>query len=491
MSIPIKCILAIDCTDGIANDFGIPWKIKEDMKFFQEMTTTCNGKGAINAVIMGRKTYESIGSPLKNRLNIVITSKPVTNNEESDNINQVVQFITLELALEWLNSQTDLYIESIFIIGGKQLYDTCFEKSLCEKIYITRISGDYKTTLKINVKLDQYKLTNESSLNVCDGNDPEKGSFEIKFLTYTNKIVNLKNREEIQYLKLLDDVITNGNLRPTRNANTYALFGKSLEFDLKKGFPLLTTKKMFLRGIFEELKFFLLGQTDTKILENEGVNIWKGNTCREFLDTNGHLDYEEGDMGPMYGFQLRHFGAEYKGSKNDYTGEGVDQFTEVINLLKTDRYSRRILMTTYNPSQAKKGVLYPCHGLTIQFGIEGNNELVCSMYQRSVDCFLGLPFNIASYALLMHIICSIVNNDLEYDNRLKVGRLMMFLGDTHVYEDHVCAVKEQLKNFPNRFPKLEITKQITNIEDISNLNFNDIQLTGYNSYGSIKAKMIA
>lgn len=491
MSIPIKCILAVDIANGIANDFGIPWKIKEDMKFFQEITTTCKGKGAYNAVIMGRKTYESIGTPLKNRLNIVITSNPILNNNECVDINNVIQFSTFELATQWLNLQTALYIESIFVIGGKQLYEMCFETGICEQIYITKIFGDYKTTLKININLDQYNLENESRINVVDNNDPERGAIEIRFLTYTNKTVTIKNPEEMQYLKLLNDIITTGDLRPTRNAKTYALFGKFLEFDLKKGFPLLTTKKMFLRGIFEELKFFLLGETDTKILESKGVNIWKGNTSREFLDANGHSNYEEGDMGPMYGFQFRHFGAEYKGCKHDYTGEGIDQFAEVINLLKTDRYSRRILMTTYNPAQSKEGVLYPCHGLTVQFAVEGGNELVCAMDQRSMDCFLGAPFNIASYALLVHIICSIVNNGISEENHLVPGRLVMFLGDTHVYEDHFGAVQEQLKNSPNRFPKLTIIKQIMDIEDIQNLEFNDIRLIGYNSHNSIKAQMIA
>ena len=192
----------------------------------------------------------------------------------------------------------------------------------------------------------------------------------------------VENLEEQHYLNLMNNIITKGHNRQTRNSKTWSLFGNHMEFDLTDGkFPLLTTKKMFLRGIFEELKFFLLGKTDTKVLEEKGVNIWKGNTCKEFIDSL-KLPYCEGDMGPMYGFQLRHFGAEYDGCKYDYTNKGFDQFKLVLDTLKKDKYSRRIMMTTYNPAQVHLGVLPPCHGITVQFGVEGENNLCCHMYQR-------------------------------------------------------------------------------------------------------------
>lgn len=493
MNIPIKCILAVDANNGIATNGEIPWKIKEDLKMFQETTTTCKGQHAMNAIIMGRKTYESIGKVLKGRLNIVISSNAIDNNYNE--INKQLYFLTYLDAITWLNEQKYYYIESIFIIGGKQLYDWCFKNAICDEIYITKIKSDYKTTLHVDIDFIPYEYTKEykNIIHVTDRNDPEKGSTEVEFLKYVRDVSTTKNQEEINYLKLMKDIIQTGNLRPTRNANTYALFGKSLEFDLKNGFPLLTTKKMFLRGIFEELKFFLSGKTNTKELEDKEVNIWKGNTNREFLDNNGHQDYLEGDMGPMYGFQLVHFGAKYKGCDHDYGDEGYNQLNDVINLLINDKYSRRILMTTYNPSQSKEGVLYPCHGLTIQFAVEGknSNELVCSMYQRSADFFLGIPFNIASYALLVHIICNIVNNNVTDENKLIPGRLIMFVGDVHVYEGHLEAVNLQLGNIPHRFPWLNINKQLLEIKDISNLEFTDIDLIGYNSYKSIKAEMYA
>lgn len=493
MNIPIKCILAVDVNNGIATNEGIPWKIKEDLKMFRETTTKCKGQMAINAIVMGRKTYDEIGKVLKGRLNIVISSNAKDNDYED--INKPLYFLTYNDAIEWLNKQKSYYIESIFIIGGKQLYDWCFKNIVCDEIYITKINSDYKTTLYVDIDFVPYEYTKEykNIINVTDHNDPEKGSIEIEFLKYIRDISTIKNNEETNYLKLMKDIICNGNLRATRNANTYALYGKSLEFDLKNGFPLMTTKKMFLRGIFEELKFFLLGKTNTKLLEEKGVNIWKGNTAREFLDNNSHQNYQEGDMGPMYGFQWCHFGTEYKGCNYNYGYEGYNQLQDVINLLINDKFSRRILMTTYNPAQAKEGVLYPCHGLTIQFAVEGtnSNELVCSMYQRSADFFLGIPFNIASYALLIHIICNIVNNNVTEENKLIPGRLIMFMGDVHVYEGHIDAVNEQLKNTPYRFPWLNINKQLVGIGDIPNLEFTDIDLIGYNSYNSIKAEMYA
>jgi thymidylate synthase len=494
MNIPIKCILAVDVNSGIATQNGIPWKIKEDLKMFQEITTTCKGKGAINAVIMGRKTYESIGKVLKGRLNVVITSSEQPNENIVD-IETPLYFKTQYSAIAWLYQQKTYYVESIFIIGGQQLYDWCISNVMCDEIYITQIKSDYKTTLFVDTDIlfYEYDVVHKECKNVTDYNDPEKGSIEIEFLKYEKSTKICKNQEEQNYLNMMKNIIKNGNLRPTRNANTFALFGKSLEFDLKNGFPLLTTKKMFLRGVFEELKFFALGKTNTKELEEKGVNIWKGNTSREFLDKNGHPNYQEGDMGPMYGFQLSHFGAEYKGCDYNYESEGYNQLEDVINLLKTDKFSRRILMTTYNPSQSKEGVLYPCHGLTIQFAVEGkqSNELVCSMYQRSADFFLGIPFNIASYALLVHIICNIINNNVEKENQLIPGRLVMFMGDVHVYEGHLEAVYSQLNNLPNRFPWLYINKQLSNFKDIENLEFTDLELIGYNSYQSIKAEMYA
>jgi thymidylate synthase len=224
-----------------------------------------------------------------------------------------------------------------------------------------------------------------------------------------------ENQEEQKYLDLMKDLLIEGNITSTRNGYTRSKFGTTLEFDLKNGYPLLTTKKMFFKGICEELLFFLRGDTDSKKLSNKGIKIWEKNTDRTFLDSMGFTQREEGDLGPMYGFQWRHFNAEYNGCNEDYTEKGVDQLKYVLNELKTNPNSRRIIMTTYNPQQAKDGVLFPCHGISIQFNVQETEDsyiVNLSQNQRSADYFLGLPFNIASYALLLELICHQLN--LEY-----------------------------------------------------------------------------
>lgn len=405
---PVHCIVAIDEDQGIAKNINgnniIPWNIPEDLTFFRKVTTnSINDK--INVVLMGRKTWDEIPEtikPLKGRLNVVISS---TKHENKENL---LYFTSINDAIDCLNLRPD--INNIYICGGTSFYNYFLnEYNGLTCLYLTTIHKKYDTTVKISFNKNDYTEVwkyNHESIDKNDGNkvnityekllnkkciepvlidDYKITSFmEPKNELSEGKLTEskLNNLEEMQYLNLLNDIITKGHYRQTRNSKTWSLFGCNMKFDLSDGkFPLLTTKKMFLRGIFEELKFFLLGFTDTKLLEEKGVNIWKGNTCKEFIESL-KLPYREGDMGPMYGFQLRHFGAEYEGCEYNYDNKGVDQFKMVLDTLKKDKFSRRIMMTTFNPSQVQLGVLPPCHGITIQFGIKGENGLCCHMYQR-------------------------------------------------------------------------------------------------------------
>lgn len=291
------------------------------------------------------------------------------------------------------------------------------------------------------------------------------------------------NHSELNYLNLIKDIIYNGDYRETRNGFTYSLFGKSLEFDISKSFPLLTTKKVFFRGIIEELIFFLKGQTDSKILEAKGVNIWKPNTTPEFIKSR-NLPYREGDMGPMYGFNWLHFGARYETCDSDYTNKGFNQFDSVLKLLKNDPMSRRILMTTYNPLVAEEGVLYPCHGIVVQFYVnekENIKYVSCNMYQRSADIACGVPYNIASYAALVYAICKYLGDDYVPD------KLVMNFGDVHLYEEHIKEALIQIQRDPLEFPKLEINE----FNDFKNLKFEDFKLIDYKSHDPIKYIMKA
>lgn len=317
------------------------------------------------------------------------------------------------------------------------------------------------------------------------------------------------NQEEQNYLNLLGDILANGSERTDRTQiGTYGLFGTQLRFSLENNVvPMLTTKRLFARGVIEELLFFLRGETDTKKLEAIGVNIWKGNTSRESLDKRGLNDLPEGDMGKGYGWQWRKFGAytkkpmksiiEYPGSVeiwgemvydsvsgmlryNKYPDpKGVDQLEQVIHTLKTNPTDRRIIMSAWNPQQLDEAVLPPCHTF-VQFYAD-NNKLSSQFYMRSVDSFLGLPFNILSYAILTRIIAKTVG--------MQAKELIFVGGDTHCYRNHVEQVAEQISRVPYDFPTMTINAELNNVADIENLKYADFEFQDYQCHPAIKAEM--
>lgn len=293
------------------------------------------------------------------------------------------------------------------------------------------------------------------------------------------------NNEEQKYLDLMQCILETGEARDDRTGvGTKSIFGTQLRFSLRNNtLPLLTTKKMFLKGIVEELLFFIRGETDTKKLEAKGVSIWKGNTSREFLDSRGLTYLPEGDMGKGYGFQWRKYGEDI----NELTLRwfinstmGIDQLQTVIEGIRKDPFSRRHIITAWNPQQLHEMALPPCH-MTIQFYVGKNNELSCQFYMRSVDYFLGLPFNIASYALFTHIMARATG--------LQAKEVIFSGGDTHLYVTHLEAIKEQLQRKPYVFPQLKIKKIITSVKDMEALTFEDFELINYQAHPAIKASM--
>jgi thymidylate synthase len=284
--------------------------------------------------------------------------------------------------------------------------------------------------------------------------------------------------EELQYLNLVKHIIKNGNVREDRTGTgTLSIFGAQLKFSLRDNtFPLLTTKPVFYRGIAEELFWFIRGSTNAKELQDKNVCIWDGNSSRKFLDSIGLAHREVGDLGPVYGFQWRHFGAQYMDMHTDYTGQGIDQLINVIETIKNRPEDRRIIICAWNPADLSKMALPPCHCL-VQFYV-ANGELSCQLYQRSADMGLGVPFNIASYALLTVMISHVVN--------LRPGDFVHTLGDAHVYNNHVNALKIQCKRTPQPFPKIYIKRKITNIEDFT---FDDFEMMNYNPHSKIIMEM--
>ena len=274
---------------------------------------------------------------------------------------------------------------------------------------------------------------------------------------------------EAQYLRLLAHVLETGAPKDTRNGRVLSNFGAQLHCDLSEGFPLLTTKKMFWRGIVEELSWFLRGSTNVQELRDKRVHIWDGNSSERGYDA-----------GPVYGFQWRHFGAEYGDCHVDYTGQGVDQIANIIELLRNEPHSRRMVLSAWCPTQQADMCLPPCH-VMYQFYVESDGRVSCMMTQRSADVFLGLPFNIASTALLTALIAHQVGRE--------PGQLFINIGDAHIYEEHVDACRLQLSRSAFSLSAIRIERPTD--DALWCFGTGDVVLMNYKCHDSIKAPMKA
>jgi len=478
----INIILAVDSNNGIGCGGVLPWNIPEELKIFKQKTLD-------SIVIVGRKTLEKIPK-LKDRTIYCISNKI---NTRTDN-DFIYLFQNIEEAVRQAKNLSKISGKEIFVIGGNQIYDYFFK--------------NYKDELIVHISFIKNYFTCDTFFNPNNLKDfyiTKEDEYEL----FTHYEMKYQKYGERQYINLIKDIIENGERRKTRNAETFSDFCKHLKFDLRDGFHLLTTKKMFLKGIIEELLFFIRGDTQSKKLEEKGINIWKGNTNREFLDSNGFKEREEGEMGPMYGYQWRRFNsissenekydlqnskyidfiyksyhkdqASYQSGKVTSIDFNIDQLKFVINEIKTNPSSRRILMTSFNPSQVKHGVLWPCHSITIQFYVQdGYLDMFC--YNRSSDIGLGLPFNIASSSLLLIIIAKLTNLIPRYFN--------LSLGDAHIYSNHVKPLVEQIQRIPYASPKI-ILPEFKTLEEVENLSSVDFKLIEYKNYPTIKMDMIA
>jgi thymidylate synthase len=284
------------------------------------------------------------------------------------------------------------------------------------------------------------------------------------------------------YINALVEILETGELRPDRTGTgTVGLFGMNLKFDLSKNFPAITTKKLAWRAVVSELLWFISGSGDERKLKellhgnpnSDKKTIWSDNESADYWQRRKKF---KGDLGRVYGVQWRTwrapvFGANRMGVKH------IDQLTELVNGIKTDPYSRRHILTAWNPGELDLMSLPPCH-MMAQFYVSSDKKLSCQMYQRSADMFLGLPFNMASYALLTHMLAQVCG--------LAVGSLTICLGDAHIYTNHMEQVKEQTRRTAFTLPRLELNLAIDNI---LNFTMNDIVLLDYQSHDAIKAPM--
>lgn len=522
---------------GIGKNGNIPWKLAEDLKFFKDLTTVVSDDNKINALIMGRKTYESIPKkfrPLRSRMNIVI-SRNGSLRELLEIPDDVIIASSLSDALSLIknNAEISMKVEQVFVIGGESIYRESITMKECSKIYLTSIEkpgfNELDTFFPV-VPANKYQITLRSNLlkstsdpNVADGiyfrfTEYESiGNIDRAFVspmstslkkmqeaqTYIQNPVNdesstnrcvgsvfkvpnsllyqpswIPNYEEEQYLDIIRNVLKNGVMRGDRTGTgTVSVFGAQMRFNLRNNiFPLLTTKKVFWRGVAEELLWFVKGSTNAKLLEEKDIHIWDGNGSREFLDKSGLSHREEGDLGPVYGFQWRHFGAVYDTMHSNYTGKGIDQLKECIRRIKDTPEDRRIVLTAWNPADLPLMALPPCH-MFAQFYV-ANGELSCQMYQRSADLGLGVPFNIASYSLLTAMIAQVCG--------LKPGDFVHTIGDAHVYTNHIEALRVQLERVPQPFPRLYIDPAVTGIDAFQ---FSDFRIEGYTPEAAIKMTM--
>ena len=448
---------------GTGCDGAMPWYIPEDLARFSRLT-----RGS--TVVMGRKTWESLpAGPLFNRLNVVVTRNPMKYGPNREG----VVFVTPEELDGFLNEK-----QTIFIIGGEWLYGRYMGRA--EFIYATIVNKDVKCDSFFPItnfhkyEIHEYYKKQHSDLEDC----------EFQYITYKLHDDEYKYgthiHEENQYLELMNNLVKYGNKRPDRTEiGTMSIFGPQMRFDISKCIPVITTKFTAFKTILKELLFFLRGETDSKKLEQQGVGIWKANTSREFLDKRGLTNYTEGYMGPMYGCNWRNFNGEYCGLTSECKG-GYDQLEALVEGLKNDPYSRRHMMTTYNPATVDQCVLAPCHGIVTQFYVEDGGKLSCHVYCRSSDTFLGLPFNIASYAALTYIIAK------KCDMAPK--ELIISMGDAHVYLNHLDQVDLQLNRNPLPFPVLEVNHAVKD-KEWGEITVDDFHLVGYLSHPAIKAPM--
>lgn len=441
----IQLIVACSKNMGIGKSGVLPWHNSEELAIFREKT-----KNSI--LIVGRRTAGTLPH-LKDRIVLYLSRR----RESIQDMNNALKCSSMDIALEASRENG----KPVFIAGGAEVYREALQRDIVDKIHISILKKGYDCDTFF--QLDFTKWCIEEKIEKPD---------------FTHYVLTKSNQGEKGYLETLQYVLQNGRLKKGRNGNVYSVFYRNISFDLREGFPLLTTKKMFFRGIVEELLFFLRGDTDSKILEDKGVNIWRKNTDRQFLDSNGFGDRKEGMMGPLYGFNWRFYGAEYDEETGKPIGEGLDQIKKVLEMIRNDSSSRRILLTDYNPLCAEKGVLYPCHSIIIQFYIE-NGYLDMFCYNRSQDIFLGTPFNIASSSLLLCIIAKL--------SGLTPRFMHMSMGDVHIYEPHVHCVKEQLSRTRYRLPVISIRDGI----DLEKLTYEDFTLENYLSHPAIKAEMVA
>ena len=476
-------IVSTDARNGIALKGKMPWHSSNDMKFFRE-TTIGRGK---NVVVMGRKTYETIppeNRPLAHRRCCVLSRRW----KQEENYDVTVYHSIPEL-LQSLGSARKRY-DTVFVIGGEEIYRQFLQNYLylCDKIYWTRFREDYEC--------DRFFPADEHQLSELPVFKPPT-----VFHTYARHHISPKvNHGEITYVDLLRKMVDEGEKSADKNGvQTQVCFGEQLEFDLSRKFPIITTNKVEYSDILEELLFFIAGETDTTILEEQNVNIWKPATSKESLIAR-NLDYEVGEMGPMYGHQWRKWGSPYYSLKSREERDeepsepsepseplgsaeplqGIDQLFEIVQGLKKNPYSRAHLLTAWSPSDVLQMVKAPSD-FACQFHVNGNGQFLdCLVFQRSSDLFREMPGMVVRYSLLTHMLAHLIG--------LKPRKLLFSIGSAYILSNDFNAIAQQIVRDPKPFPQLKFVSPRT-IRRLSDFNRDNIIIEGYSSWPRLGSRI--
>lgn len=454
---------------------SIPWNSPEDIKFFKAKTL---GK----ICIMGYKTYISIPSrPLPKRLNIVISkkAKELIKPEDPENVifassYEEVYDIIVQNELSWKGNP--------MVIGGNSIYSFFLSKELQDMfsvrdIYITEIRSPDAIAIAskiLNPVFFPINLLNQQKY--CIREKSYSNDKSLVYLVYSEKGSRHLISYDTIYKNLGNKIIQTGDPRNDRTGTgTLSTFGENITIDVSNYCPILTTKWVAWKTCIKELLWFLKGQTDSKILESQGVKIWNGNTSREFLDSRGLYNYPEGELGPGYGWQIRRSGALFPEKEG-----GVDQLKYIEDLLSNDPESRRIMWNLWVPNDLTKMALTPCHCQMQLYVSIKTRKLSMSVYIRSNDIFLGNPFNVFSYYVLLRIFC--------IRHSMTPGNLVINIGDSHIYSNHINQVLEQIQRTPRVSPELLLNPEISN-KPWEDINPEDFDLVGYFPEKNISAKM--
>lgn len=456
---------------AIEYDESCPWSSSEYSDYF-------NGLTKDGVVVMGRKTFESLPlnkRPLgNNAINVVLSSEyPKYQGLHTDTLVFGNVFtLTNDIKIKYPT-------KDVWVIGGLEVYQAL--SNYCQSAIIVHLDKTVKNATKYFVDLSPgYELMGYTEKR---WSNDEQCNYRV--LHYTRNSMSASFNQESQYLSMLSNILTTGQARDDRTGvGTIGTFGGQLKFDVSQYLPLLTTKFVPVNIIIKELLWFLRGETDNRILQKQNVHIWDGNSSREFLDARGLKHYKEGDIGASYGFVWNHFGAEYHDCETNYEGKGFNQIEYILDLLKNDPFSRRILMSSWNPPGMKDMALPPCHVL-FQLYVEEDPDthvryVSGHLYQRSSDYFLAANYNLVSYTILLYILCQKVG----YAPR----NMFMSFGDVHIYKNHVKQVKTQLSRNPRPQPILRLNDGITT-KSFKDITVDDFELIGYFPQAAISAPM--